>query len=91
MSAAQIELELNEYLDTSGYEVRFRRFASESMLVTVTYQGEWLAEDIRLRGRRRYSRAAKWAKRQVADHQRALATLGPLWHPKEPVREQVLS
>jgi hypothetical protein len=79
VSAATIERELAEYLALSDYEVRFRPAMSYSWFyVYVFYRGKTVTFKSCCRS---YPRAARWARRQIRRHEKAMRDLGPLVRP----------
>lgn len=76
MRAATVERELAEYLAHGEYAVRFRKaHLYDWFYVYVFHREQVIAQKSCCRS---YPRAARWARRRVRRHAKALALLGPL-------------
>lgn len=78
MSTDTLERDLAQYLMNTGYRVEFQHSTMEFIWTYVWYHDQLVAKEGFFPQRRRYTRAAKWAKRQIRDHQRAMRQIGGL-------------
>lgn len=77
--SSTLEAELNELLELAEYEVRMSDVVF--LTVTVLYRSRSIGERSFMFGPWSYRRGARWARRRIREHQRAIQRLGGLVRP----------